>query len=303
MDISDRVLEGVSTERIREHIRSLEGVRHPLAAPRALEDAADYIRNILAALNYEMTAHSFLDDDREFRNIIAGQRGTLHPERMVLVVAHYDTVSTSPGADDNASGVGLLLELAMILRPLRFERSVLFVGVNLEENKREKDPSDSGTRGSRALAEYARSSGWEIEGVVVLESVAFAGDSVVQSAPPGLPVQIPELGNFIAVVGNDDSASLVRGFERAIERYRIPLPCQTLVVPGRGEIFPDTRRSDHAPFWDQGYRAIMVSDTTNFRSPHYHRPSDTLETLNLDFAAQVCRATAGLVMETAGIAF
>jgi len=302
MNISDRVLAEVSVERIRGHIQALEGVRHPLTAPRELEEAGDYIRSVLDSLGYEMETHGFRDDDHEFRNIIAWKPGTLRPERLLLVIAHYDTVSTSPGADDNASGVALLLELATILRPLRSELSILFVGVNLEENKWENDPGDSGLRGSRALARYAMSSGWEIEGVVVLESVAFADDYVVQNAPPGLPVQVPEQGNFIAVVGNDDSATLVRGFELAIERYQLALPCQSLLVPGCGELFPDTRRSDHAPFWDLGYRAIMVTDTTNFRSPHYHRPSDTLETLNLDFAAQVCRATAGLVMETARIA-
>jgi hypothetical protein len=61
-----------------------------------------------------------------------------------------------------------------------------------------------------------------------------------------------------------------------------------LIVPGNGEILPDTRRSDRAPFWDAGYKAIMLTDTANFRTPHYHQPSDTLETLNLDFAANVC---------------
>jgi hypothetical protein len=75
-----------------------------------------------------------------------------------------------------------------------------------------------------------------------------------------------------------------------------------LTVPGNGESLPDSRRSDHAPFWDEGYRAIMLTDTTNFRNPHYHGPTDTLATLNLDFAAKVCQATAGLVVELARIA-
>jgi hypothetical protein len=93
---------------------------------------------------------------------------------------------------------------------------------------------------------------------------------------------------------------LVQGFEQAIERYGLTLPCQTMVVPGAGEALPDSRRSDHASFWDEGYRAIMITDTTNFRSPHYHLPGDTMETLNIPFAGQVCRATGGLVAELAG---
>lgn len=300
MDVFHQVLEGISVDRIRNHIQALEGIRHPLAAPEALEHAADYIWNYLQALGYEMTEHRFVEEGREYRNVIATHRGTLHPDQRVIVLAHYDTVAVAPGADDNASGVAVLLELAAVFKQVAFERSVQFIGVNLEEHSRDGDPGSPSKRGSRALATYARENGWTIEGVVVLESVAYAGDSIIQTAPAGLPVKVPAVGNFIAVVGNEDSIRLVRGFAQAIERYRIPLPCLSLAVPGIGKGFPDTRRSDHAPFWDNGYQAIMVTDTTNFRSPHYHRPSDTLETLNLAFAAEVCRATGGFVMEIAG---
>ena len=298
MDICRQVLEGVSVDRIRSHIQALEGVRHPLAAPEALERAADYLWRYLQSLGYDMTEHRFGDNGREFRNVIASRHGNRNPEQRVIVLAHYDTVAATPGADDNASGVAVMLELAAIFAPFRFERSVQFIGVSLEENAREGDPG-SGTRGSRALARYARENDWAIEAVVVLESVAYAGDHVEQRVPAGIPVQVPTVGNFIAVVGNDASLALVQGFGRAVERYQIQLPHASMTVPGNGEILPDTRRSDHAPFWDHGCKAIMVTDTTNFRSPHYHRPSDTLETLNLPFAAQVCRATGGLVMEIA----
>jgi len=299
VNIFHQVLEGVTVERLRSHIQAIEGIRHPLAAPVALEQAADYIWNTLQSLDYEMLEHRFTEDGRDFRNVIATRRGTHYPEQRVIVLAHYDTVSVTPGADDNASGVAVLLELATILMPFQFERSVQFIGVSLEENAREDDPTSTGTRGSRALATHARRNNWEIDGVVVLESVAYAGDSVVQTSPAGVPIKVPEVGNFIAVVGNEDSIQLVEGFAQAIERYGIALPYLSMAVPGTGELLPDTRRSDHAPFWDNGYKAIMITDTTNFRSPHYHKPSDTLETLNLAFAAEVCRATGGLIVETA----
>ncbi|KAF0219968.1 MAG: peptidase [Geobacteraceae bacterium] len=290
--------EMVSVNRIRNHIRALEGTRHPVAAPEALEHAADYIADFLRSLNYEMAEQRFPDSGREFRNIIATRHGLRHPDERVVVLAHYDTVAGTPGADDNASGVAVMLEVARVLERFRFERTIHFIGVSLEENERDDDP-DSGTRGSRALAAYARENDWRIEGVVVLESVAFASESIVQTVPPGIPVTVPETGNFIAVVGNARSIELVRGFARAVERYRSDLPFASLAVPANGEALPDTRRSDHAPFWDHGYKAVMVTDTTNFRSPHYHRPTDTLETLNLDFAANVCRATGGLLVELA----
>jgi len=101
-------------------------------------------------------------------------------------------------------------------------------------------------------------------------------------------------------VGNEASRGLVEAFVQAVGRYRIPLPVVPLVVPGNGEILSDTRRSDHAPFWDMGYRAVMVTDTANFRSPHYHQPTDTLDTLNIPFAAEVCRAVVATVLDLAG---
>ena len=298
MDNLLQVLEGISGDRIRRHIQALEGVRHPQAAPEALDRAARYIRTSLQSMGYEMTEHRFFEDNREFGNIIASRGGTAFPEQRVIVLAHYDTVSTTPGADDNASGVAVLLEVAEALKPFQFERSVQFIGVNLEENARVNDHT-SGTRGSRALAAYARENDWIIEGVLVLESVAYAGDSAVQTAPAGIPFKVPEVGDFIAVVGNENSRELVEGFARSIDRYRLPLPYELFVVPGAGEVLPDTRRSDHAPFWDNGYKAVMVTDTTNFRNPNYHGSGDILQTLNLSFAAEVCRATTGLVLEIA----
>ncbi|HEX9080394.1 MAG TPA: M20/M25/M40 family metallo-hydrolase [Desulfuromonadaceae bacterium] len=290
--------EEVSTDRIRGHVRALEGVRHPVAAPEALERAADYIAESLGSQGYEMADHRFPDRGRTFRNVIATRRGLSTPHERVVLLAHYDTVAGTPGADDNASGVAVLLETAALLARFGFERTIHFIGVSLEENAREGDPC-SGTRGSRALAAHARENGWEIEGVVVLESVAYAGDTIVQAVPPGVTIPVPEAGNFIAVVGNERSGELLDGFVRAVERYRADLPHVGLAVPGNGDMLPDSRRSDHAPFWDEGFRALMVTDTTNFRSPHYHRPTDTLDTLNLEFAAKVCCATAGAILDMA----
>jgi Zn-dependent M28 family amino/carboxypeptidase len=288
----------VSTDHIRSHIRALEGVRHPLAAPEALEQAADYIAESLRSLGYDVADHCFPDNGQLFRNVVATKRGSHIPHERVVVLAHYDTVAGSPGADDNASGVAAMLEIARLLARCTFERTLHFIAVNLEENEHPDDP-DSGTRGSRALAAYARENNWNIEGVLVLESVAYAGEDVVQNKPAGLPVQIPEVGNFIAVVGNERSKTLIDGFARAVERYGVDLPCAELTLPGNGELLPDSRRSDHASFWDEGFKAIMVTDTTNFRSPHYHRSTDTLETLNLAFAAKVCCASAGVTLDMA----
>ena len=299
MDMLDELLKTVSVDRIATHIRSLAGVRHPLAAPAALLQAACYIRDCLASFGCCMSEQRFEDGGASFANVIGTLAGTRFPEERVMVLAHFDTVAASPGADDSASGVAVLLELAAILSRCRFERSVQFIAVNLEENAGE-DVSGAGIRGSRALAGLARESGWDIAGVLVLESVGYAGEQLSQRAPAGIPVEVPKKGNFLAVIGNEYSRGLVQSFGRAIERHRIALPYLSLVVPGNGELLPDTRRSDHAPFWDNGYRAVLLTDTTDFRNPHYHQPSDTFETLNLPFAAEVCRGSGALVMELAG---
>ncbi|WP_328753814.1 M28 family peptidase [Geomesophilobacter sediminis] len=300
MDSFQELVGQVCSSRIRSHIEALQGPRHPVAAPSALEAAAAYIEQNLKGAGYEVNDLWFQDSGAKYRNLMASLPGTLYPDERVLVVAHYDTVAQTPGADDNASGIALLLELAAALRPFRFERTVDFIAVNLEENARDDEPL-SGTRGSLALANHAREMGWRVNGAIVLESVAYAGDDVVQTAPEGIPFKVSEVGNFIAAVGNENSIAMLLKFAGVIDRYQVPLPYLILAVPGNGESIPDTRRSDHAPFWDNGFKSVMLTDTTNFRNPHYHQPTDTIETLNLCFATEVCRATGGLIMELAGV--
>lgn len=301
MNKTSDLIQEVSVEQIETHIRRLEGIRHPVFAPEALEHAADYIRDTLQSYGLELIPHQFTEDGKPYRNIIGLHRGTAHPEKQIIVIAHFDTVAISPGADDNASGVAAMLELARVFQRRRFEKSLLFVGVNLEEQKVDGEQGSPVVRGSRALAKTAQEEGWEIEGVINFETIAYAGDDILQHTPANFPLKIPEVGNFIAVIGNEHSVGMVQGYARAIEAHQIHLPCLPIVVPGNGEILPDTRRSDHAPFWDIGAPAIMLTNTANFRTPHYHQPSDTLETLNLPFAAAVCRAGAALLCEMARI--
>jgi Zn-dependent M28 family amino/carboxypeptidase len=293
-------LNQISPNRIGNLIRALEGIRHPKANLAALERAADTISAALKTYGYEVATQLFTAGENQYRNIIATRAGVHFPDQRVMVVAHYDTVSNSPGADDNASGVAVLLELAAVLKSLSFERSVQFIAVNLEERQREGPLDEAGLFGSRALVSRAVAEGWKIEGAVVLESIAYAGKTIAQKSPQGLPLKVPETGDFIAVVGNQASEKMVEAFTRGVKRYQISLPVLPLVVPGAGEMLPDTRRSDHAPFWDAGYKAIMITDTTNFRNPHYHQPTDTYETLNVPFAVEVCRAVTVFVGDLAG---
>jgi Zn-dependent M28 family amino/carboxypeptidase len=295
------ILAQVSAERIRAHIQALEGIRHPVAAPEALERAADYILAAFQRLDYQVEAQSFIfsENGRTYRNLAATRRGGAEPDERWLVIAHYDTVAESPGANDNASGVAVLLELARVLEPLALRRTVQFIAVCLEERQKEGGLEEAGLFGSRALVSQAKLEDWKIGGAIVLDTVGCAGDEILQQTPAGLPVQLPEKGNFIGVIGNTASQGLVQRFMQAVEQYQFALPVTPFVVPGRGEMLPDTRRSDHVPFWDQGYPAIMLTDTANFRYPHYHQPTDTLEKVNLSFVAEVCRVVTAMVADAA----
>jgi acetylornithine deacetylase/succinyl-diaminopimelate desuccinylase-like protein len=195
MDESDWSSITADVDRIRSHIRALEGVRHPLAGAEALERAADYVADCLTTLGYEVKEHHFLDNGRLYRNIIATFRGCGHQDERVVVMAHYDTVAGTPGADDNASGVAVLLETAELLAQYRFERTIQFVGVSLEENANENE-AGTGTRGSRALAVHARENVWNIAGVVVLESVAYAGERPYRQCRPAFRFRSPRPGTL-----------------------------------------------------------------------------------------------------------
>lgn len=292
-------LNNISVENIEAHIRKLEGIRHPVVAPEALKEAYKYIWENLSQWGYEMENHRFVDDGREFKNIIGTKTGTQEPEKKILVTAHFDTVSTSPGANDNASGVAALLELARVFRNNRFKRSILFIGFDQEEQRVDGQADSPICRGSRALADHAATNEWEIEGIVNFEEIGYAGEEIKQNVPEDFPVQISEVGNFVGIIANEKSVELVKMCVEGIEEQRLQLPYETLVVPGNGEFLPDTRRSDHAPFWDKGYKAVMLTDTANFRTPHYHQPSDTIETINLAFVAEVCRAGGCLLSKMA----
>ncbi|WP_293135666.1 M28 family peptidase [Microcoleus sp. bin38.metabat.b11b12b14.051] len=196
----------------------------------------------------------------------------------IIIGAHYDTVPGTPGADDNATGVAVLLELAraIALQPLKYP--VQLVAFDMEE---------AGYFGSSHHAAKYKQQQQSIRLMISLEMLGYCDRTPnSQSYPTGLKYFYPNTGNFIALVGNLRTVRDMIALSRNIRK--VGQPCEWLPVPNRGLIVPDTRRSDHVPFWDNGYPAIMVTDTANMRNPHYHKPSDKIETLDLDFLAGVC---------------
>src|SRR5207244_3343795 len=204
-----------------------------------------------------------------------------HPFPPLIIAAHYDTVEGSPGADDNASALAVMLEVARNLRGVPLTRSVRFIAFCLEEEN---------LLGSLAYASSLQEANEEICGAIVLECVGFARAEDGSQQQPSIPIAVPTVGDFLGIVGNVVSAPLVKAVEAAANQAVPELKTVSLLVPGNGELLPDTRRSDHAAFWHHGYPAVMLTDTANFRNPHYHQPTDTFETLNLAFMEQVARA-------------
>lgn len=253
---------------------------------------AHYLETCFAKFGWKTSSHPFSALGGIYHNVVAINNprrvhvGSTPPP--LLIGAHYDTVSGTPGADDNASGLVVLLEVAARLREVALRRPVWLIAFCLEEYDR---------LGSRAFASTLKADGQAIAGAIILECVGFATDRPgSQQAPSGIPLTIPTTGDFLAVIGNEASRSLVAAFEDRVHRKRSKPNTISLVVPGCGETMPHTRRSDHASFWDQGYPAVMVTDTANFRNPHYHRETDTIATVNLDFLAAVARRVSDVTL-------
>lgn len=240
------------------------------------------------------TPQAFRAGGKTYRNILAIK----HPAGRaagapLLIGAHYDTVMASPGADDNASALTVLLEIAERLKRVAVRCPVWLVAFCLEED---------GLLGSRAFAARLRKTDQSLTGAIILECVGYASQEAgSQQAPPGVPIPVPTVGNFLGIIGNEASRSLVASIEGSARRVSSQLPIVPLTVPSRGEALPDVRRSDHAAFWDEGYSAVMLTDTANFRNPHYHQPTDTIETLDLNFLEGVIDIVMASIQDLAGV--
>jgi len=280
--------------RLEADVRALSVVRHPVAAPEALAAAEDYVALELGSAGLRVERQLFEWNRTEFHNVVATCEGREPDRPMVVVGAHFDTRAETPGADDNASGVAAMLEVARMLRGSRLAATVQLVGFNLEELQRRPVHY---ALGSRAYARWLRERRQRVAGALVLEMLGFTQPR--QGAPPGarLFAAVPRTGDFLSAVGDRQSRALLAAFERAARPH---VPISVLTVPLRGWLLPDTRRSDNCRFWDAGYPALMVTDTADFRNPHYHRTSDTPDTLDYVFLTRATAAVEAAVRVLAG---
>ena len=297
-DIAD-LIEQIDQARLRSHVAALtEPGPRPADDMRATRHTVNYIKAQLVSFGYQPfeespgTAAARDQVGAEFVNILAEHSGSKAPANILELGAHYDTVATTPGADDNASGVAAVLEVARVLSQITMKTTVRFCFFGQEEADR---------NGSRFHVQQIQEHNEDMAGAIILEMVGYATERPdTQRTPIRIPwlFSPPTTGNFVAVVGNMYSGGLGNRFENALVTYVPALPYFSANYVGG--FFRDALRSDHKPYWDSSYRAIMLTDTANFRNPHYHQPSDTMETLNFSFLQWIAQATAATLLETGG---
>jgi Zn-dependent M28 family amino/carboxypeptidase len=294
-----RQLNSIDAELLRdklsEHVDVLArviGDRNLLTRYTALESAARYVESALAQIGYQTSAQVYEVADREVRNIEVESHGTSKPEEILVIGAHYDSVPGCPAANDNASGVAGVLELARHFRTISTSRTLRFVAFVNEE------PPYFHTElmGSLVYARRCRKQGENIVGMISLETIGCYSDAPgSQTYPLLLRPFFPSRGNFIAFVGDRSARRFVKRVGKLF-RLHSDFPMQRAAAPG---FIPGIGWSDHWSFSQVGYPALMVTDTAPFRYRYYHTAQDTSDKLDYERMARVVAGVGAVVKELA----
>jgi Zn-dependent M28 family amino/carboxypeptidase len=268
------------------------GERNVQNRPQQLAQAADAIEAEFLVAGLAVRRQEYEVPGYTCCNLEVEIPGSTRPEEIVIVGAHYDTVPGTAGANDNTSGVAAVLALSRRFAALRTGRTLRFVAFVNEE----KPYAHTELMGSRVYARRCRERGEQVVAMMSLETIGYYDDNPgSQKYPRPLGLFYPSQGNFIAFIGNRASRHLVRQAVAAFRRHE-PFPSEGAALPAA---VPRIGDSDHASFWHEGYLAIMVTDTANFRYPYYHTPEDTIDKVDFDRLARVVR---GLRTVVAGLA-
>lgn len=258
---------------------------------RNLAAAADFLEVSLAESFDDIRRHSYEVSGLTCRNIEVEIRGSDRADEIVIIGAHYDSVGGSPGANDNATGAAAVLALARLLAGRRTSRTVRFV-----EFVNEEPPYfQSSKMGSVVYARGCRKRGEKIVAMLSLETIGYYSEEKgSQHYPFPFGLFYPSTGDFIAFVGNTASARLVCDVVASF-RHHAQYPSEGGALPG---FIPGIGFSDQWAFWQEGYPAVMVTDTALFRYPYYHTPGDTPDKVRYD---PLARVVAGLAKVIAGM--
>ena len=286
--------ETVLREALRQDVRKLAadiGERN-VFVPAKLRAAADSLEASLSSAGYRVTRQYFEASRERCCNLEVEILGQTHPDEIVIVGAHYDSVASCPGANDNASGMAGLLALARAWAGRAPARTVRFVAFVNEE----PPFFQTSQMGSLVYARQCRERGKRIAAMLSLETIGYYDPAEgSQKYPFPIGLFYPSRGDFIAFVSNTGNARLVR---RCVATFRrnTSFPSEGGALPG---LLPGIGWSDHWSFWQAGYPAVMVTDTAPFRYPHYHTEEDKPDKLDYDRLARVMTGLVQVVEELA----
>lgn len=274
-------------QRLYNHLTQIVRDRDPYLSTAGHFFVKQYIHQQLQGWG-NVETHEFEVRGKTYQNLIlnlAADNSSKKPP--ILIGAHYDAVPGTPGADDNATGVAALLELARIFASQPANYPLRLVAFDLEEYGFTNENGIAVNSGASEYATLLRQQRQPLRLMISLEMLGYCDSTPgSQRYPAPLERFYPNRGDFIALIGNLSTIPDLISLSRNIRKMGVP--SEWLPVPNRGKIVQQTRLSDHAPFWDRDYRAIMVTDTAFMRNPHYHKASDRIETLDLDFFTGVC---------------
>ncbi len=279
------------SERLKSHVYTLSheiGERSIFKLDN-LERAAAYIAAELPSFGYSVEFQPYTVSGIKVKNIIAVKRGATRPKEIIIVGAHYDTCY-NPGADDNASAVAGLIELAMHASSRQTERTIKFIAFVNEEPPFFKTEN----MGSWVYTRNARSGGEDIKAALILEMIGYYSHLPnSQRYPPFISFFYPNKGDFIAIVGNIGSRWLVNKVTSLFKKYS-KFPVESLIAPA---FITGVDFSDNWSFWQEGYPAVMITDTGFYRNNNYHSKSDTYQTLDYESTAEVVEGITGVLAE------
>jgi len=277
-------------EQLRAHLKALTVTigERSVRFPENMKKTVAYILSFYKEIGLQAWIEPYEYKGFEVANVVAEISSGTDSSRRYLLGAHYDSVTGTVGADDNASAVAVQLETARYLKDL-FDRERPDLNVKLVSFALEEPPAYR-TRymGSRVYAKKASKEQEKIDGMICLEMVGYAcHEPGCQNYPFPLGFfDYPKKGNFIGIVGNFKSGEFTKALAKEFQK-NTELPVVKLSVPFNGWIIPPVRLSDHASFWDKGYKAVMITDSAFFRNPNYHTPADTMEKLDYRFMAEL----------------
>jgi len=300
-----QVVAQVDSTRLLATLNQLFGIRNHIGNPTFKAQSMNWIETQYLLEGFEAYRHPFVyQGNINGENLIGYKRGLLGDDSTYLMTAHFDTVQPSAGADDNASGVALLLEAAHIFKNYEHDHTLKLVGFDFEEY---------GLTGSAQYVANGIEPHEYIGGVINADMIAYRDTAVnSQSLPQGFDLFLPDiynelaanqfLGDFIINVGDSASLPIVNAYQAAATAYTPNLKTLSGAVPGDPAILNFLMRSDAASFWLEGIPCILLNDGgAEYRNPHYHKASDSIATLDIHFMTDVVRAGVGAMAQLLGL--